>query len=92
MKNYGEILKEHRKANGKTLLDIEKATGISNQNLSRWEQGKVIPSIAFCEILADYYGITLDELVGRDFPQDTEKAVRISDSFNNNSGNINFKS
>ena len=66
MKNYGKILKELRQANGKSLLDIEKATGISNQNLSRWERGEVIPSIAFCEILADYYVITLDELVGRD--------------------------
>ena len=53
MKNYGKILKELRQANGKSLLDIEKATGISNQNLSRWERGEVIPSIAFCEILAD---------------------------------------
>ncbi|MDE7079935.1 MAG: helix-turn-helix domain-containing protein [Clostridia bacterium] len=69
MKNYGEILKEIRLERGKTLLDIEKATGISNSNLSRWENGKVIPSILFCEQLADYYGISLDELVGRDFPE-----------------------
>ncbi len=66
MKNYGELLKEHRKAFGKTLLDVERATGISNQNLSRWEQGKVLPNIDFCVKLADYYGITLDELVGRE--------------------------
>ncbi len=66
MKNYGKILKEHRKALGKSLLDVEKATGISNQNLSRWEQGKVLPNIDFCVKLADYYAITLDELVGRE--------------------------
>ena len=66
MKNYGMILKEHRIQRGKTLIEIEKATGISNQNLSRWEHGDVIPSIYFCEKLADYYGISLDELVGRD--------------------------
>ncbi len=34
MKNYGKILKEHRTEKGKTLLDVEKATGISNQNLN----------------------------------------------------------
>lgn len=65
MKNYGIILKEIRLSQNKTLLEVEQATGISNANLSRWENGKVIPSIAFCEQLADYYGITLDELVGR---------------------------
>ena len=66
MKNYGEILKEHRLLMGKTLMDVERETGISNSNFSRWEQGKVLPSVAFCEMLADYYGISLDELIGRD--------------------------
>ena len=66
MKNYGELLKEIRIERGKTLKDIEKATGISNSNLSRWENNKVVPSIFFCEKLADYYGISLDEFVGRD--------------------------
>ena len=65
MKNYGEALKEHRVASGKTLMEVEKDTGISNVNLSRWERGEVIPSIMFCEQLADYYGITIDELIGR---------------------------
>ena len=65
MKNYGSILKEIRISQNKTLIEVEQATGISNANLSRWESGKVVPSIAFCEQLADYYGITLDELVGR---------------------------
>lgn len=65
MKNYGSTLKEIRLSQNKTLIEVEQATGISNANLSRWESGKVVPSIAFCEQLADYYGITLDELVGR---------------------------
>ncbi len=66
MRNYGETLKEHRLASGKTLMDIERATGISNANLSRWERGEVIPGINFCEQLADFYGITIDELIGRE--------------------------
>lgn len=66
MLNYGEILKEIRTIKGKTLLEVERDTGISNANLSRWENGKVIPSIDFCIRLADYYGVTLDELFGRD--------------------------
>lgn len=67
MENFGDQLKEIRISLHKTLLDVEKATGISNQNLSRWENNKVIPSIDFCIKLADYYGVTLDELVGREF-------------------------
>lgn len=66
MKNYGWALKQARLAKNKTLLDVEKATGINNANLSRWENDKSVPSIAFCERLADYYDITVDELIGRD--------------------------
>lgn len=66
MKNYGEELKYRRIKRNKSLLDIEKDTGISNVNLSRWENGKNLPNIDFCVQLADYYGITLDELVGRE--------------------------
>lgn len=66
MINYGEELKFQRTKRNKTLKEVENDTGISNSNLSRWECGKVLPNINFCVILADYYGITLDELIGRD--------------------------
>ena len=38
--------------------------GISQQNISRWEKGIHVPTIADCIRLANYYGITLDDLVG----------------------------
>lgn len=92
MRNYGEILKEHRTVNGKTLKEVEAATGISNQNLSRWERGEVLPNIDFCVQLADFYGITLDELVGRDFGGNGDKRTTISNSFNgaNINGGVKF--
>ena len=65
MKNYGEILRKHRVTRVLSLKDVESKTGISNQNLSRWETGSVIPGINFCEKLADFYEITIDELIGR---------------------------
>ncbi len=68
MNDYAAELKYHRLIRNKTLNQIEKDTGISNVNLSRWERGQVVPNIDFCIILADYYGISLDELVGRDTP------------------------
>ena len=68
MNDYGAELKYHRLIRNKTLNQIEKDTGISNVNLSRWERGQVVPNIDFCIILANYYCISLDELVGRDTP------------------------
>ena len=67
MRNYGEALKYHRESNNLSQLELAKATGLSQQAISLWEKNKRVPSIANCEILADFYGISLDELVGRNF-------------------------
>ena len=63
---YGKYLKEQRKIQGYTMKQIEQATGITQQNISRWERDEVEPQIHFCVQLADFYGISLDELIGRD--------------------------
>ncbi len=64
MQNFGTFLKDHRLERGYTLQYVQEKTGISNQNLSRWENDKAIPGIDFCMQLAKFYGCTLDELVG----------------------------
>lgn len=64
--NIGEALKYQRKINNLTQGQLAKETKISQQNISRWERNEKIPNINFCIKLADYYKITLDELVGRD--------------------------
>ena len=69
MMNYGEALKYQREINGLTQSALAKATGLKQQMISWWEAGKGLPNIDFCVQLADFYGITLDELVGRDVKQ-----------------------
>lgn len=63
--NYGEALKYQRETLGLSQLELAAQTGISHQNINRWEKGEVLPNIDFCVQLADFYGITLDELIGR---------------------------
>ncbi len=65
MNNYGEALKYQRLSAGISQLKLAQQIGTSHQNINRWENGEVLPSIDFCVKLADFYGITLDELVGR---------------------------
>lgn len=45
-------------------VDVKEKKGISNHNLSNWEKGKSEPCVADAMILADLYGVTLDELFG----------------------------
>ena len=65
MINYGEALKAQRIIAKLSTVELAKQIGTSHQNISRWESGKVIPNIDFCVKLADFYGITVDELIGR---------------------------
>lgn len=62
MKNIGNAMRAQRLLSNKTLLQVEKDTGISNASISRWETGKVIPNVEDCIILAEYYGVTLRSL------------------------------
>ena len=61
---YGDAIKQQRLLRGISLSELEKVTGISNQNLSRWERNEVLPNIDFCVRLAKYYQISIEELIG----------------------------
>ena len=63
---YGKVLREQRLLQGLTQVELAKETGIPQSTVSAWELDKNIPNIIDCIKLADFYGISLDELVGRD--------------------------
>ena len=64
---YGSALKQRRIENKLTQEQLAKETGITQAAISRWEDDLRVPNIESCIKLADFYGISLDELVGRDF-------------------------
>ena len=62
--NIGEALKQPRLRMGISQLQLAKATGIKQQNISRWERNTHTPDVSQCAILAKFYGITIEELIG----------------------------
>lgn len=68
MINYGEALRTQREMAKLSTVELAKQIGTLHQNISRWENGKVLPNIDFCVKLADFYAITVDELIGRQIP------------------------
>ena len=66
MKNYGDYFKAERKSRNLTQAQLAKAIGVSQQAISFYENNTNEPCISICEKLADFYGITIDELIGRD--------------------------
>ncbi len=63
--DIAESLKQIREERGINPNELAKAMGVNHQNIYRWESGQVLPSIEMCVRLADFYGLSLDELVGR---------------------------
>lgn len=61
----GERLRALRRAAGRTLVDLAADTGISKSTLSRLESGERRLTVDQLAALADVYGVSLDDLVGR---------------------------
>ena len=64
----GQHLKQQRELCGISQSQLAKATGIKQQNLSRWENDTHVPDVMQCVILAKYYGVTIEELIGVELP------------------------
>jgi transcriptional regulator with XRE-family HTH domain len=62
---FGEYLKELRYKKGVSLLAVERDTGISNAYLSQLETGtrKKLPEPDRLRLIADYYNVTVQELL-----------------------------
>ena len=61
----GKNLKYWREASNLTQNALARKTGIHQCMISRWEAGINLPSIVDLITLAEFYRISLDELVGR---------------------------
>lgn len=49
---------------GITMYRMAKESGISLQVLSHWKHGDYRPSLASLKRVADYFGVTVDSLIG----------------------------
>jgi transcriptional regulator with XRE-family HTH domain len=64
MKNLNERLKEVRTEKNISQSRLAKDTGLSQSAISFWESGDRLPSIQAVIILAKYYNVSADYLLG----------------------------
>ena len=64
--NIGENIKNLRKRKEITQEELAEYLGISFQSISKWERGDGFPDITMLPDLADYFNISIDELIGAD--------------------------
>lgn len=66
MNLISERLKFLRKEKNLTQTEIAEQIGIKQNSYSDWETGKNEPSLEKLIVLADFFEVSLDWLVGRD--------------------------
>ena len=60
----GQNLKRFRKERNLTQEEVAGHLGISFQSISKWERNDGYPDITMLPVLAHYYGVTVDDLIG----------------------------
>lgn len=86
--NIGKKIIDKRKERGITQEDLAVYVGVSKASVSKWETGQSYPDITTLPILATYFDITVDELLGYS-PQLSREDIRkvyasLSEQFVNN--------
>ncbi len=74
MKNFYEQLKTICAEHKTTIYTVEKATNSSRGSFAKWQTAS--PSTDKLIEIADYFGVSLDYLVGRKFPKENDVIER----------------
>ena len=72
----GDKLKKLRRNRDLTQEEVAAHIGISYQAISKWERGDGYPDITMLPTLANYFGVSIDELIGMD---EISSAQRLDD-------------
>ena len=70
---YARNLQYLRKKHGITQIDIARLLGVSKATSCKYENGEVEPSIGSLEKLADFFGVTMDQIIKQDLSQEVSK-------------------
>lgn len=72
-------LTQLRKAHGLTQIQLAEKFNYSDKAICRWEKGDTLPDINTLYALAEFYGVTMNDLVSEDFEatsgEEDEKTV-----------------
>ena len=75
--NFSENLRRLRKAKDIKQEALAEAMNVSRQTVSKWENGTAMPDFKKLNALAEYFGVTMDELLG--FSNDKNNNDNIND-------------
>ena len=92
--DLGQKIRELRRRDGRTQEALAEAIGVTSQAVSRWEANGGYPDMEMIPSIANYFGISIDELFGYNNERSKkidELAAKIDQmNFQNNGEDINI--
>ena len=77
MIRLGENIKKYRQQKDMTQTQLASVFNVSEQAVSRWENGNTYPDISLLPAIADYFGISIDELMGMENYKDERETDKL---------------
>lgn len=77
--NLGNNLRVLRKSKNITQEELAEYIGVSPQTVSKWENNNNAPDLSMLPVLADFYKISIDELLQYDSIKQKEKMKSLSE-------------
>lgn len=81
--NIGNRIKELRRSREITQEEFADYLGVSYQSVSRWENSVCYPDMELLPVMADFFGVTVDSLMGVDDVIEKERVSHYLDDFQN---------
>ena len=78
---FGENIKKLRKEKGLTQETLADFLGVSFQTISKWERGETYPDITTLPVIASFFNVTIDDLLGVDKAKKEEKINEFLDLY-----------
>ena len=79
--NIGETIKRMRKERDITQEEFSEILGVSCQSVSRWENNMCYPDIELIPVIAEFFGITTDTLMGIDNAAEKKAVEQYQENF-----------
>jgi len=80
---FGENVKRLRQAQGLTQEQLAQRLNVSFQTISKWERNESWPDISMLPVLAGFFGVKVDELLGVNEAENERKIEEVIDAYDN---------
>lgn len=77
-KNFANNIKTLRESKNMTQQELGNALGYSDKSISKWEKGDVLPDVITLDFIANYFSLTINDLINSDGTRSYGKNKKIT--------------